>query len=815
MSQNKKIAIIGAGLCGCTLATLLSKKGYTIDIFEKLTKKKIFEGENNRSINLALSYRGFQALKSCNTKVVNIEDSVRKNSIPMEARYYHFQEGKKIVQKKSKIWQYSHLSGEFNYSILRNKLNEILITDGVEGIGKITIQENQEVKGNTQIKKLKEEYAAVIHADGIHSALREFIEKANKSKTESKFFNYSYFEIKILGGKLEFTKKEKTDYFHIWSLTKNLMIVAMPNAEPTGEVSYNCIVFFPDIKETDNNIQELTRIEMTTDYDKANDPLEISKEEISFDRWSSYIINRFVNHSEGKAFIEMCERKKTKLSFLEDIKCPKWNFENTLVIGDAAHAVLPFHGQGANAAMEDALILSQMLPLANETEVVNWNSIFQQFYDTRKEDADALFELARINHESLTSGGNGPDGNLKSEIKREIAKKYSSIFESEYHSVTFNNVPYSTALNRFNQEEKLAQFFLDYHRKDWKKIVKDEKKCSQILYNYISKTSFNSNIAQVKKQYQFNSDSDLLTLIEGLANQESRGVTYWDYIEVDTLLSLQKGKTNFPDEVIFITYHQICELYFKLIIQELEKIALPEKHGVRFLPHKKGDNGNFTEEIDIIPLWEKVLTRVVRYINKLTTSFDIMKDGLDGGQFGVFRKSLLPASGFQTYQFRLIEIMLTPFENLIMETEKETAEKETEFRKKFDHIYWRSGVIEKETGKKAKILVNFNDKYDETFKEVIKKIKGRTIYSEYLKLNYENKDELKEKMFDLDKSILKWKLSHFAAATRHLGTENKGTGGTKWDEYLLIKRQKINYFPTIWNGKDFNSEVNKLMKELR
>ncbi len=314
-------------------------------------------------------------------------------------------------------------------------------------------------------------------------------------------------------------------------------------------------------------------------------------------------------------------------------------------------------------------------------------------------------------------------------------------------------------------------------------------------------TKFEIILEEIKKRYQFQTDNELLTLLEGLGDSESKGVTYWDYIEVDTLLSLQKGKTNFPDEIIFITYHQICELYFKLIIQELEKISLPEKHGTRFI------------DTDTIKLWKTVLSRVIRYMNILSDSFTVMKDGLDNTQFSVFRKSLLPASGFQTYQFRLIEIMLTPYQNLIMETEKEFVKDLTDFDEIFDYIYWRSGAIEKTTGKRAKILVNFNNKYDVTFKEVIQKINGRTLYTEFLKLDV--KEELTELMFELDKSILKWKLSHYAAATKHLPDGNKGTGGTKWDEYLPVKRQKINYFPSIWEGKNFNAEIDLMMENIK
>jgi tryptophan 2,3-dioxygenase len=230
---------------------------------------------------------------------------------------------------------------------------------------------------------------------------------------------------------------------------------------------------------------------------------------------------------------------------------------------------------------------------------------------------------------------------------------------------------------------------------------------------------------------------------------------------------------------------------------------LPEKHGTRFLSN------------DIVTLWTTVLTRVIRYFIKLSGSFDIMKDGLDPEQFEIFRKSLLPAGGFQTYQFRLIEILLTPYENLIKDSEKENVKNETAFDKKFDHIYWRSGAIEKGTGNRAKVLVNFNNKYDDTFKEVIHKTKDRTVYAEFNKLEDSDKESLIDNMFDLDKGILMWKLSHYYAVTRHLPRDNKGTGGTKWDEYLPVRNQKIYYFPGLWSDKDFNAEVDRMMEELK
>jgi tryptophan 2,3-dioxygenase len=311
----------------------------------------------------------------------------------------------------------------------------------------------------------------------------------------------------------------------------------------------------------------------------------------------------------------------------------------------------------------------------------------------------------------------------------------------------------------------------------------------------------NSLLEEIKKQYQFQNDKELETLLEGLANTESKGITYWDYIEVDTLLSLQKTKTDFPDEVIFIAYHQIHELYFKLIIQELEKIVRPEKFKVHFI------------EADEIIRWQKGLQRVTRYMNKLIGSFDILKFGLDRNEFGVFRKSLLPASGFQTHQFRLIEIMLTSFENLIKDEQRKNLPTTLILAEHFENIYWRSGAIEKSTGKPAKILVNFNNKYDELFMEELNAFTGNNLYSRFLAAPESFRNSIKEDMVYLEESMLMWKIAHLRSVQRHIPIDKAGTGGTKWDEYLPVTNQKIYYFPEFWKGKDINEEIDRMSKE--
>jgi tryptophan 2,3-dioxygenase len=312
----------------------------------------------------------------------------------------------------------------------------------------------------------------------------------------------------------------------------------------------------------------------------------------------------------------------------------------------------------------------------------------------------------------------------------------------------------------------------------------------------------NTLLEQIKNQYQFQNDEELKALLEGLADTESKGVTYWDYIEVDTLLSLQKTKTNYPDEVIFITYHQIHELYFKLIIQELEKITRPEKFEKQFL------------RVDETKRWQEGLERIIRYMNKLIESLDILKYGLDKNEFGTFRKSLLPASGFQTHQFRRIEIMLTSFGNLIKDADKIHLPKDLVLKKHFKHIYWRSGVTDQATGKPAKILVNFNAKYDDLFKQELKDFSQCNLYSRYLLASEDFRISVKNSLIDLEESILMWKMTHFRTVIGHIRRRTIGTGGTNWAKYLPLRNQKIFYFPIFWEGKDDN-DINKEIKKIR
>jgi tryptophan 2,3-dioxygenase len=276
---------------------------------------------------------------------------------------------------------------------------------------------------------------------------------------------------------------------------------------------------------------------------------------------------------------------------------------------------------------------------------------------------------------------------------------------------------------------------------------------------------------------------DLSSYLDGLLHSDY--LTYWDYIHLDTLLSLQNPKTQFPDERIFITYHQITELYFNLVIWEMEQISSREKLEKIF----------FTERID----------RINRYFNNLTDSFSIVIDGMERDQFLKFRMSLLPASGFQSAQYRLIEIRSTDMINLVDIQYREALSEYSDISQQVEKLYWRSGATELSSGKKTLTLQQFEEKYMKEFRETGMKHRDRNLRKLYL-TNFPNDTEVIARLreFDLLANVY-WPLSHLRSAAKYLHKDPddiKATGGTNWQKYLPPRFQKIMFFPELWSEKE-------------
>lgn len=294
---------------------------------------------------------------------------------------------------------------------------------------------------------------------------------------------------------------------------------------------------------------------------------------------------------------------------------------------------------------------------------------------------------------------------------------------------------------------------------------------------------------------------DLVSYLDGLLL--SNYLTYWDYVDVDTLLSLQKPRTDFPDEIIFIMYHQITELYFKLCLHELNQIA---SNGRNVLPN--GHDLGWNTKLEV-PFFTERLRRVNRYFEALTKSFDIMVDGMDPRQFRLFRMALLPASGFQSAQYRKIEIYSTGFINLVDKEEREKWRSKTDdISGMFEYIYWKKGATELETQKKTLTLEQFEKKYADEFIALGNELKSKNIWAKYKSLSPEeqkNKDLINQmRQFDLNVNVL-WPLVHYKSAVRYLqisGSDVPATGGTNWQKYLPPRFQKRIFYPELWNEKE-------------
>ena len=276
------------------------------------------------------------------------------------------------------------------------------------------------------------------------------------------------------------------------------------------------------------------------------------------------------------------------------------------------------------------------------------------------------------------------------------------------------------------------------------------------------------------------------TYLKGLLH--AKPISYWDYVEVDTLLSLQRPRTNFKDETIFIMYHQVTELMLKMMRHEIEQIIEEEKITETFLISK--------------------VNRLNRYTAMLISSFDIMKYGMDYDDYNTFRATLAPASGFQSVQFRYIELYCTSLENLVNREGKKRLPTTPTVEEYFEHLYWKDAGLNRKTGEKTLTLISFEERYLESLITHAKKMKGRTIEDKIKQITNPS-TELIEKLKEFDNLYnVKWPLVHLQTAEHYLNSkgENKAaTGGSEWKKYLHPKYQQRKFFPSLWTEAEKQS----------
>jgi tryptophan 2,3-dioxygenase len=295
-------------------------------------------------------------------------------------------------------------------------------------------------------------------------------------------------------------------------------------------------------------------------------------------------------------------------------------------------------------------------------------------------------------------------------------------------------------------------------------------------------------LEQLKQKFDaINQNTD--THLEGLL--WSKPITYWDYIQTDALLNLQTQRTILPDEMVFIMYHQVNELLFKMILWEIKQVCHTAKPSPEF----------FTEK----------LRRISRYFDMLTTSFDIMGDGMEVAQYMKFRNTLTPASGFQSAQYRLIECASTDLINLIDYRFRATIDRNTPYTHAFEHLYWQAAGKDHATGKKSYLILEFERKYKDHFLNFMEEYNTINLWRKFKELPLESQQNanLVAAMRHYDKTVnITWVMGHYNAAVKYIESgqgNGEATGGSDWKKYMLPKYQRRIFFPELWSEEELKT----------
>ena len=412
--MSNKIILIGAGLAGSLLSVYLSKKGYEVDVYERrpdIRKTKIGAG---RSINLALSARGIHALKE-----VGLYDDIMKIAIPMKGRMIHPLSGNLQFQP------YGKDDTEVINAVSRGELNMRLM-DLAEKHDNVRIHFNERCTGmnfssgevhltNEDLKMAHTKHGqTVIGTDGSASAIRMDMLKIGRFNFSQSYLEHGYKELTIPPGKNGDFQMEK-NALHIWP-RKTYMLIALPNMDG----SFTCTLFYP--MEGENSFESLkTENDVRSFFEKEfQDAVSMMPS----------LIEDYFNNPVGT---------------LVTVKCAPWYVEDkAALLGDAAHAIVPFFGQGMNCAFEDCTYLNECIDAYGP----DWEKVFHQYDKIRKANADAIADLAVENFYEMRDRVAEPAFVLKKKIEHTLAEKFPDRFVPKYSMVSFMRVPYATALQR-------------------------------------------------------------------------------------------------------------------------------------------------------------------------------------------------------------------------------------------------------------------------------------------------------------------------------------------------------------------------------
>lgn len=418
----KKIAIVGAGLVGSLQAILMAKKGYQVSVYERRTdlrKAKLVAG---KSINLALSDRGWKALE-----LAGIADDIRDIAIPMYKRCMHALDGTLTYQPYGK-------EDQAIYSVSRGGLNQKLmnLADHYPNIAYFFDRKCQDVDlstttltfNNTAEKKQEQvAFDKIFATDGAFSAVRMRMQKSSFFNYSQEYLDHGYKEL-VIPANADGTHKLDKNCLHIWPRGE-FMMIALANMDG----SFTCTLFFPMQGET--SFETLKTREQVKAFFDLTFPDAVAMMPTLLDDY-------FENPT----------------SSLIMVRCDPWNYKDSiLLLGDSAHAIVPFYGQGMNCGFEDCTVFHEMYSEANG----NWDGLLSNFSNQRVPDGNAILDLALMNYVEMRDLTGDPDFLLRKKIEAKFTTLHPDKWMPLYSQVTFSHTRYSDAL----KNDKAQQAIMD------------------------------------------------------------------------------------------------------------------------------------------------------------------------------------------------------------------------------------------------------------------------------------------------------------------------------------------------------------------
>ncbi len=423
--NKEKIAIIGGGLSGSLLAICLAKKGFQIDVYERRGDIRKGQADAGRSINLALSTRGIEALNK-----VGLSEKVLEDAIPMNGRMMHDKLGNLTYQPYGKHGQYIN-------SVSRSGLNIKLLelADEYENVNLYFNHKCIEADLNQNTCKMQNKEGVIFDinanimfgSDGAFSAIRSEMQKLNRFNYSQTYENYGYKELEIVskpGGDFMIDKNA----LHIWPRGE-FMMIALPN--PEG--SFTCTLFLAyegEISFENLKTKEQVAVFFNTYFADAVTMMP-------------NLIEDFFSNPTGS---------------LTTIRCNPWVHKKFALIGDAAHAVIPFYGQGMNCSFEDVKELDEIIDL----HYPNWDLILNKYQEARIVNANAIADLACKNFVEMRDLVGRKDFMHFKHIEHQLTEHYPELFKSQYSLVSFSTLPYSYALGQGYKNEALIQHIIEH-----------------------------------------------------------------------------------------------------------------------------------------------------------------------------------------------------------------------------------------------------------------------------------------------------------------------------------------------------------------